>query len=85
MHVATSLAGIVPHRQDDRHILASWRLQGYLKFPWNPYVAPYTGTTLYSVGDDGLVYKHEETWSISALEAAREVITPTAGPQSRRR
>ena len=66
--------------QDDNHLFAKWRIQGYLKFPWHPYVAPYTGTTLYTVGDDGLIYRHEETWSISALDAARATITPTAGP-----
>lgn len=66
--------------KDDNHLFAKWRLQGYLKFPWHPYVAPYTGTTLYTVGDDGLISRHEETWSISALDAARATITPTAGP-----
>ncbi|CAN0523486.1 unnamed protein product, partial [Ectocarpus sp. 8 AP-2014] len=29
--------------KDDTHIFAEWRLQGYLKFPWHPYVKPYTG------------------------------------------
>lgn len=66
--------------QDDTHLFAKWRLQGFLKFPWHPYVAPYTGTTLYTLNSDGLISSHEETWSISALEAARATITPTAGP-----
>ncbi|CAM9869532.1 unnamed protein product [Ectocarpus sp. 12 AP-2014] len=68
--------------KDDTHIFAEWRLQGYLKFPWHPYVKPYTGTTLYTLDSDGLISRHEETWSISALEAARATITPTAGPQA---
>ncbi|CAB1099953.1 unnamed protein product [Ectocarpus sp. CCAP 1310/34] len=68
--------------KDDTHIFAEWRLQGYLKFPWHPYVKPYTGTTLYTLDSNGLISLHEETWSISALEAARATITPTAGPQA---
>lgn len=67
--------------QDDTHIFAEWRLQGYLKFPWHPYVKPYTGTTLYTLDSDGFITRHEETWSITALDAARATITPTAGPQ----
>lgn len=70
--------------EDESHLFAKWRLQGYLKFPWHPYVAPYTGTTRYSVDSDGLIYDHAETWSISALDAAKATITPTAGPQARR-
>ncbi|CAM9925876.1 unnamed protein product [Discosporangium mesarthrocarpum] len=66
--------------EDDRHLLAEWRLQGYLKFPWHPFVAPYTGTTRYTLDGDGLISRHEETWSISALDAARASLTPTAGP-----
>ncbi|CAN0206919.1 unnamed protein product [Scytosiphon promiscuus] len=66
--------------KDDTHIFAEWRLQGYLKFPWHPYVEPYTGTTLYTLDSDGLITRHEETWSITALDAALATITPTAGP-----
>eukprot|EP00903_Cladosiphon_okamuranus_P016257 g14994.t1 len=68
--------------KDDNHIFAEWRLQGYLKFPWHPYVKPYTGTTLYTLDPEGLITRHEETWSITALDAARATITPTAGPQA---
>ncbi|CAM9815474.1 unnamed protein product, partial [Hapterophycus canaliculatus] len=67
--------------KDDTHIFAEWRLQGFLKFPWHPYVKPYTGTTLYTLDSDGFITSHEETWSITALDAARATITPTAGPQ----
>eukprot|EP00752_Nemacystus_decipiens_P012928 g11442.t1 len=68
--------------KDDNHIFAEWRLQGYLKFPWHPYVKPYTGTTLYTLDPEGFITRHEETWSITALAAARATITPTAGPQA---
>lgn len=72
----------ISHVKDDNHIFAKWRLQGYLKFPWHPYVKPYTGTTLYTLDSEGFITRHEETWSITALDAARATVTPTAGPQA---
>lgn len=78
-HVRTYIACT---SKDDNHIFAEWRLQGYLKFPWHPYVKPYTGTTLYTLDPEGFITRHEETWSITALDAARATITPTAGPQA---
>mmetsp|Transcript_18697 Transcript_18697/g.24679 ORF Transcript_18697/g.24679 Transcript_18697/m.24679 type:complete len:239 (-) Transcript_18697:376-1092(-) len=65
---------------DETHLFAEWRLGGYLKFPWNPYVPPFTGTTLYTLDNSGLISKHEETWSISALDAVKYTVQPTKGP-----
>ncbi|CAM9804997.1 unnamed protein product, partial [Chrysoparadoxa australica] len=65
---------------DGKEVTAQWELSGYLKFPWHPYVKPYTGTTVFTLDEKGLISSHAETWSISALDAALATITPTPGP-----
>eukprot|EP00245_Coleochaete_scutata_P003909 TRINITY_DN15961_c0_g1_i1.p1 TRINITY_DN15961_c0_g1~~TRINITY_DN15961_c0_g1_i1.p1 ORF type:complete len:252 (+),score=43.32 TRINITY_DN15961_c0_g1_i1:27-782(+) len=58
-------------------ILAKWRLGGYLQFPWRPRVVPFEGSTLYTVGDEGLIVSHEEKWGISPITALIEAVTPS--------
>jgi len=54
-----------------REIRAHWKLQNcVLRLPWRPMLPTWTGTTSYHLGkDDGLIYLHEETWDMSAMEA----------------
>ncbi|GJP40534.1 hypothetical protein CLOM_g206 [Closterium sp. NIES-68] len=65
----------------DKSITATWRLGGYLKFPWQPRVEPFTGSTVYELDDDNLVALHNESWSISPITALVETFTPTFGPK----
>jgi hypothetical protein len=46
--------------EDPHHILLKWRFDAALNIPGKPRFKPYTGTTLYSTNDKGLIYKHEE-------------------------
>ncbi|GIL90152.1 hypothetical protein Vretimale_16354 [Volvox reticuliferus] len=64
-----------------RTVEADWRLGGYLLFPWNPRVEPFTGHTVYTLNDEGLVLEQRQTWSISATTALIESFTPTLGPR----
>jgi len=57
-------------------ITASYVLGGNLKFAWKPCVRPYEGVVTYTLGEDGLVQKQEQEWSISAFEALQETFTP---------
>ena len=50
-------------------ILAEWKLSLTLKLPWRPSLPPFTGTTMYKLDQDHLIYQHEETWDISLLDA----------------
>lgn len=63
-----------------RTIEVNWRLGGYLKLPWKPHITPYEGSTRYTLGDDGLIESHDETWNISLLTALLELFTSTWGP-----
>ncbi|CAI7838780.1 unnamed protein product, partial [Closterium sp. NIES-53] len=65
----------------DKSVTATWRLGGYLKFPWQPRVEPFTGSTVYELDDDNLVAVHNEAWSISPITALIETFTPTLGPK----
>ncbi|CAI5477197.1 unnamed protein product [Closterium sp. Yama58-4] len=65
----------------DKSVTATWRLGGYLKFPWQPRVEPFTGSTVYELDDDNQVAVHNETWSISPITALIETFTPTFGPK----
>ncbi|KAI0566080.1 hypothetical protein FGB62_12g350 [Gracilaria domingensis] len=60
--------------QPDQTIKAEWRLQGALNLPWKPMIKPFTGCTVYSFDENGLVESHVETWSISALDAFVSVV-----------
>mmetsp|Transcript_4619 Transcript_4619/g.6537 ORF Transcript_4619/g.6537 Transcript_4619/m.6537 type:complete len:359 (-) Transcript_4619:257-1333(-) len=61
---------------DSNSILAKWRLEGTLMLPWRPKFKAYTGCTLYTIDDRGLVIRHEEAWSISAFDAFVSTIFP---------
>ncbi|CAM9527543.1 unnamed protein product, partial [Phaeothamnion confervicola] len=61
-------------------VVAEWRLQGYLKFPWNPHVDPYTGQTTFTLGSDGRITAHAEMWSISAVDAFIATAKPNPAP-----
>eukprot|EP00466_Bigelowiella_natans_P010951 jgi/Bigna1/90844/estExt_fgenesh1_pg.C_810014 len=52
------------------------RLEGTLMLPWRPKFKAYTGCTLYTLDDRGLVARHEEKWSISALDAFVSTVFP---------
>lgn len=70
-----SISVIDPHT-----IEAKWRLEGYLKFPWNPHIEPYEGSTRYVLDDSGLITSHEETWDISVWTAIKEFLLPSQKP-----
>lgn len=57
-------------------VRAVWTLEGTLKFPWHPKVAPFEGVATYKVNKDGLVESQTEVWDISPLVALRETFTP---------
>jgi hypothetical protein len=50
-------------------ILATWRLSLTLKLPWRPALPSFTGTTVYTLDENCLIRKHEETWDISLVDA----------------
>jgi len=60
-------------------IESDWVLQGYLRFPWKPRVAPYGGHTVYTLNADGLVQTQAQTWEISGAKAIAETFTPNTG------
>lgn len=60
-------------------IQTRWRFAASLNVPGNPKLKPYTGTTMYRVNQDGLVFEHNEQWDISALDAFVSVLFPTFG------
>ncbi|GLC39853.1 hypothetical protein PLESTB_001292000 [Pleodorina starrii] len=66
---------------DPRVIEADWRLGGYLVFPWNPRVEPFTGHTIYTLNEEGLVSEQRQSWSISGATALQQSFTPSWGPR----
>jgi len=61
---------------DSDHILARWRLEGTLMLPWRPTFKAYTGSTVYTLNEERLVSRHEENWSITALDAFVSTLFP---------
>lgn len=60
-------------------IVATWRLQGVLHLPWRPSLPVWTGRTVYHLDDDHLIYRHEEYWDISVLQAFTQTLFPQLG------
>jgi len=57
-------------------IVAHWRMEGVLRLPWRPSMPSWTGTTTYYTDEDGLIYRHEETWDKSVLQAFLQTLWP---------
>lgn len=57
-------------------IVAKWRMNGVLMLPWRPSVPTWTGSTTYYTDDDGLIYRHVETWDKSVLQAFLQTLLP---------
>ncbi|CAM6115953.1 unnamed protein product [Calypogeia fissa] len=60
-----------------RTVQVDWRLRGYMKLPWRPYIPPYEGTTTYTTDESGLIVSHSETWKISPFTAFIQALTPS--------
>jgi len=66
-------------------IEADWRMGGWLRteyFPWQPRVDPFEGHTIYTLNEEGLIIKQEQTWSISGFKALQQTFTPVPGPRT---
>lgn len=61
---------------DTQKIVARWRMKGILRLPWRPAVPEWTGTTTYFTDDDGLIFKHQETWDVSVVQAFLQTLWP---------
>mmetsp|Transcript_14025 Transcript_14025/g.18277 ORF Transcript_14025/g.18277 Transcript_14025/m.18277 type:complete len:311 (-) Transcript_14025:175-1107(-) len=62
-------------------ILAKWRICGVLRLPWKPTLPELTGSTIYHRDENGLIYKHVETWDVSMVEAFVRTFWPDMAPQ----
>lgn len=60
-------------------IVATWRMAGVLRLPWRPSLPTMTGSTTYHLDDDGLIYRHIETWDMSVEEAFLKTFYPALG------
>ena len=57
-------------------ITATWKIKGVLHLPWRPTVPEWTGTTTYHRDENGLIYKHVETWDLSVTQAFLKTLLP---------
>jgi len=63
-----------------QEVAARFRLGGYLRFPWRPYVEPFEGEVVWELGEDGLVHTQRQEWrGKSPAQALAESFTPTFG------
>lgn len=57
-------------------VKANWKFNGILRLPWRPTLPEVTGTTTYHMDPTGLIYLHEETWNMSAVQAFFKTMLP---------
>jgi len=62
--------------EDDASIVATWKMKGVLRLPWRPSVPTWTGSTTYYTDEDGLIYRHIETWDKSVMQAFLQTLWP---------
>ncbi|KAJ0237064.1 Uncharacterized protein HA466_0249840 [Hirschfeldia incana] len=56
------------------YIQATWKLRTYLKLPWRPLIS-INGSTVYELDRDFKIVRHVESWSVSAVEAIKQIFT----------
>lgn len=61
---------------NERTAVARWRFNGTMRLPWKPKLPEVTGTTTYHIDSSGLIYKHIETWDLSAFQAFVQTFLP---------
>ncbi|XP_026377147.1 uncharacterized protein LOC113271482 isoform X1 [Papaver somniferum] len=54
------------------YVLATWKLRTYLRLPWRPLIS-IEGSTVYDLNDEFKIFRHCESWNISALEAVGQI------------
>lgn len=64
-----SRAELLSFEVDGDVVVAHWRMNGVLRLPFRPRMPEVIGTTTYHLDEHSLIYKHQETWQISATEA----------------
>jgi hypothetical protein len=57
-------------------IVADWKMSGVLMLPWHPSIPEWTGRTTYHRDENGLIYKHDETWDMSVFQAFLRTFWP---------
>ena len=60
-------------------IVAHWKLQGVLHLPWHPALPVWTGRTTYHLDEEHMIYRHEEHWDISVVQAFTQTLWPEVG------
>ena len=73
---STTIQQEEPNCGDHAPVVATWRMWGVLRLPWKPVLPEWTGTTTYHRDEEGLIYKHEETWDMSTLQAFVKTFSP---------
>ena len=48
---------------------AQWKMSLTINLPWKPQLPEFSGSTLYFLDDDHLIWRHEEKWDISVVNA----------------
>lgn len=74
----TSVAELLSltHDPETDLITATWKMNGVLRLPWRPALPEWNGTTTYHRDNDGLIYKHTETWDLSVAQAFLKTLWP---------
>jgi hypothetical protein len=77
---ASSRAELVSLRiENSKLLVAEWTMEAVLRVPWHPVLREWRGLTYYHLDENNLIYKHEEKWDMSVVEAFMMMIAPSFG------
>jgi Uncharacterized conserved protein (DUF2358) len=65
----SSFSELLSLQEEGGALVATWRFNGTMRLPWRPTMPEVIGRTTYLRDKSGLIYKHIESWDISAYEA----------------
>lgn len=61
-------------KQVDNNVIgAYWTVKGTLCLPWKPQIH-FNGTSNYTINEDGLIYKHVDTWDRQPTEVLKQFL-----------
>lgn len=61
------------HQTDEDTVLAKWTVRGVLRVPWKARLF-FNGDSTYKLNQDGLIYKHIDTWDRKPGEILKQFL-----------
>lgn len=73
--------GVESASSENAVLKAKWKISLTINLPWKPKLTEFSGSTLYFLDDEHLIFRHQESWDILVWDAFLETL-PTSKKHS---